>query len=64
MLFSLEAVANYSYKCIELERVTVAIWFNDRSYPGRSLTFIWDGATIEANGVFYHQNYDKPLSLI
>ena len=59
MFFSWEAVANYSYKCIELERVTVAgSGLMTPAYPGRSLTFIWDGATIEANGVFYHQNYE------
>ena len=64
MFFSSEAVANYSYKCIELERVTVAgSGLMTPAYPGRSLTFIWDGATIEANGVFYHQNYEmSPFS--
>ena len=59
MFFSSEAVANYSYKCIELERVTVAgSGLMTPAYPGRSLTFIWDGNTIQANGVFYHQNYE------
>ena len=59
MFFSSQAIANFSYKCIELERVTVAgSGLMTPAYPGRSLTFIWNGTTIEANGVFYHQNYE------
>ena len=59
MFFSSEATSNFSYKCIELERVTVAgSGLMTPAFPGRSLTFIWDGTTIEANGVFYHQNYE------
>ena len=58
MFFSFKAVANFSYKCIELERVTVAgSGLMTPAYPGRTLNFIWHGNTIEANGVFYHHSY-------
>ena len=64
MFFSSQALGNFSYKCIELERVTVAgSGLMTPAYPGRSLTFIWNGKKITKRYIWSHFSNKKTKNM-
>ena len=59
LAFSRDVLAEFEFKCKELERVTVAdSGLMTPAFPGRKLQFVLTNDTITGTGVFYHKNYD------
>ena len=62
VIFSQKLLADFSYECVELERVTVAdSGLMTPAYPGRILKFNLKNNKIVASGVFYHNKYNVTL---
>ena len=62
VIFSQKLLADLSYECVELERVTIAeTGLMTPAYPGRLLKFTLYNNKIVASGVFYHDVYNVTL---